>query len=79
MNVFFGGGLSCWRLGSDGFLLRKMGFQEPQDLGGFEGGGAVINGTGFDGIEPLRRFGKAAGGDNAQAGALQGRSLEEVG
>ena len=66
-------------LGSDGVLRGQVGFQQPPDLGGFEGGGAVIDGTGFDGCEPLRRFGKAASGDDAQAGALQGRSLEEVG
>ena len=65
--------------GGDGFLLRKVGVEKPPDLGGLERGGAIISGAGFDGVEPLRCFRKAAGGYDAQAWALLGRGLQKIG
>lgn len=73
------GDRAAWGSGGDGFLLRKVGVEEPPDLGGFERGGTIISGAGFDGVEPLRCFGKAASGYDSQARALLGRGLQKIG
>ncbi len=63
--------------GGEGGGFSGVGVEEPAELGGFEGGGAVVGGAVFEGVEPALDFRQAADDDDGEAAEAGQRGLED--
>ena len=61
----------------DGGVFAGVGFEKPAELGGFKGGGAVVCGAVFEGVEPAFDLGEAGDDDDGEAVEASERDAED--